>query len=444
MPNGLGQRRLALNVLWLILDRGLRLAIAFAVSVWVAKRLEPAVFGVLSYANATVGVLSFLATLGIEAVVVRMLVEEPERRMEILSSAMLMRFLGGASTIAVSYVVVWLLQPDKPIFLLITPLIATASMFQAAEVVEYWLRQRLLSHWMVIVRQAVLLLGAGARLLALTTDRPLVFLALIQALEGLLIALALLTVYQRLGGQERSWQPRLDRVRMIFRQSLPLLISAISVALYARVGVLFLGHYHSTNDVGIYTIAALISEATHALPFAIMASYAPILLAIRKSDPENFDPKVYQCIRFVAGLGLVVALLFTLTADWVVPFLFGAKYAAGGVILMIHVWSAVFVFVSTASEPWFMGHGNQVYFIPKTLLGAVTNVLLNLWLVPDYGAKGVAIATVISYSVSAYFANAIFPKTRPLFRWQTKALCLMPWHDELTVGSKRVGNVRRL
>jgi PST family polysaccharide transporter len=51
----------------------------------------------------------------------------------------------------------------------------------------------------------------------------------------------------------------------------------------------------------------------------------------------------------------------------------------------------------------------------------MTNVLLNLILIPIYDGVGASIATVISYGVSI-LANALDDRTRKIFNLQMKSL----------------------
>ena len=50
---------------------------------------------------------------------------------------------------------------------------------------------------------------------------------------------------------------------------------------------------------------------------------------------------------------------------------------------------------------------------------------LNLWLIPALGARGAALATLISQTAAYWLANAAFPSTRGLFRLQCRALLRM-------------------
>lgn len=407
---------------WLMFDRSARLIIAFAVSILVARELDPSVFGTLSYANATVSTLSFVATLGLEAIVVRMLAQEPEAHGEIVASAIFVRALGGAALIGIAAAAAKVLQPEQPVLTLITALIAAASLFQSAEVVEYWLRQKGVVQGAVIGRQLVLVGGAAGRVAALAADNPLIVLAAIPLAEAAAAAIVLLALYARSDPAAPVARPRMQRVKAMLAQCVPLLIAAVAVSIYVRIGVLILGAVSGNAEVGIYTVATLVSEASHAVPFALMAAYAPSLLQRSGSD---FDRRWERALRLIVLLGLGLSAAICALALWLMPLVFGAAYATAGSVLTIHIWSAPFVFMSIASEAWFLKYDRLAYYPAKTALGAASSVALNLALVPYFGAHGAAMATVVSYSVSAYWANALFAATRPLF-WRQSA-ALVPW-----------------
>jgi O-antigen/teichoic acid export membrane protein len=54
----------------------------------------------------------------------------------------------------------------------------------------------------------------------------------------------------------------------------------------------------------------------------------------------------------------------------------------------------------------------------------VINVALNWVLIPIYGIEGAAVATLIAYLFSAYFANWLYKDMRPIFKMETSALLL--------------------
>ena len=64
------------NTSWLFGEKILRLFLGLFISIWVARYLGPEQFGILSYALSFVGLFTFLATLGLDSIVIRELVKD--------------------------------------------------------------------------------------------------------------------------------------------------------------------------------------------------------------------------------------------------------------------------------------------------------------------------------------------------------------------------------
>jgi PST family polysaccharide transporter len=63
--------------------------------------------------------------------------------------------------------------------------------------------------------------------------------------------------------------------------------------------------------------------------------------------------------------------------------------------------------LGVASSQWFIAEGRQILSFQRSLLGAIFNILLNLLLIPKFGAIGAAFATILSYAVAALFFDLI-------------------------------------
>jgi polysaccharide transporter, PST family len=417
-------RRIVDNIAWLIVDRAVRLSVGFVVAIFVTRQLGPETYGAYSYAQASVSVLSFLGLMSIEAIVMRMLVDDPDQHEEILSSAMMLRLLGGAATVLASIMMTQIMGMEWELSLVI-PLIAAVSLFQAAEVVEYWLRRKLASRAAVVARVVALCVGAVLRLVAAGLPQPLFALAAAALLESALVATLLLAALRRNDPSALVFRPSRPRMAAILRESSPMLLSAIAIAFYVRFGFIVLGNVAGHAQVAQLAVATIVADALHALPVAIAASYGPILLAKRAQAPENFHQELMRMLRvFVLG-GALVATLVSLSAPWLMRSVFGNAYAESGDILAVLVWSNVFVYMSIASEFWFVGHAKQRYLLPKTMLAAACFLVLALILIPRYGATGAAVSTILTYFVSDFLSNLLFRDTRPLFYSQLRALLLL-------------------
>ena len=82
----------------------------------------------------------------------------------------------------------------------------------------------------------------------------------------------------------------------------------------------------------------------------------------------------------------------------------------------------VFLGIAAASEKWFLAENRQVLSLQRTVLGAVANVVLNLWLIPLHGAVGAALATVISYGIAAFISDVTQKEAHKMFFMKLSAL----------------------
>lgn len=79
------------NLVWLALDKGLRLVLGLTVGTWVARYLAPGDFGLLNYALAMASLLAVLPSLGLDGLVRRELVPETAPAPKLLGTVALLR-----------------------------------------------------------------------------------------------------------------------------------------------------------------------------------------------------------------------------------------------------------------------------------------------------------------------------------------------------------------
>ena len=126
----------------------------------------------------------------------------------------------------------------------------------------------------------------------------------------------------------------------------------------------------------------------------------------------------------IAYSGLALALFVTVISPWLIALFFGNSYEQSIDILRVHMWGMFFSFVGTACTQWLVIEGLTRYRLYRTVLGVVTNIVLNLVLIPKYGVIGAAYATLVSQIVASYLGNLFSRKTVPVFVLQTRSFIL--------------------
>jgi PST family polysaccharide transporter len=210
--------------------------------------------------------------------------------------------------------------------------------------------------------------------------------------------------------------------KTLLKESWPLILSGLAVIVYVKIDQIMLGQMLGDKAVGLYSAATRISEVWYFIPTTIVASVAPAIYAAKKEASEaTYYRQIEKLFRLLSLSSITIAVPMSFLSTTIITMLFGNSYAPAGPILAIHIWSALFIFIGVAASPWFIAEGLTQLSFQKNLFGAMTNVLLNLILIPIYDGVGASIATVISYGVSI-LANALDDRTRKIFNLQMKSL----------------------
>jgi O-antigen/teichoic acid export membrane protein len=160
------------------------------------------------------------------------------------------------------------------------------------------------------------------------------------------------------------------------------------------------------------------------VPTAIVASFFPSIIEAKKQSESLYYQRLQQLYNLMVALSVLAAIPVTFASDWLVTILFGNQYEGAGSILAIHVWAGVFVSLGVASGKWFTIENISKQIFYRSFIGALTNIALNSVLIPKFGIQGCALATLISYSIAAFWFDLLLKNTRKTFFMKIKAFFL--------------------
>lgn len=406
---------------WLMADRLARLVLNVGVGFWVARHLGPARFGLLSYALAVAGVAALLADLGLEAVVKRELIATPERTPVLMACAGRLRLAGGAAAYGILLLGLFVGWGDGTERTLLA--VAGLTLFQPVLcVTDLWFQARLAAKTSVPAQISALAAGAATRVTLILIDAPLVAFAW-AAFAETVVAGALLAVLARRGGlQCGRFEPAL--ARRLLREAWPLLVSAAAVVLYLRIDALMLRYYAGEAAVGIYSAAVRFTEIWYFVPVALASSLLPALLRSRAQGEAEYDVRLQKIYDLNAALAYALLIPMAFAAPWLVRAAYGGAYDAAAPVVVVHVWSMIFIFLGVARSQFLINEGYTRFYLFSTIAGLLLNVGLNLWLIPRYGAWGAAIATLAAQAVATWGSSFCFAPMRATAWMQTRALCI--------------------
>lgn len=416
------------NSIWLMGDRLIRMGLGLLVGVLVARYLGPDGYGQFSFAGSYVMLFSALALFGLESIVVRELVHHPEAEQAILGTTSLIRAAAGLLAYLGAIVTLLVIRPGDRTALLLVVLLGSSLLAQAVEVSDLWFQSRVLSRYTVLCRTAAFIISSCLKVLLVLSSASLVAIAAATAVEALIAALLLVLTHARFSEAGiLTWRWDRNWFRRLLTGSVPMVLSGVVLMVYLRIDQVMLGAMAPQAELGLYAAAVRISEVWYFVPTAIVSSVFPGLVALRSSDPVRFEQKLQQLYNLLAFLGYAVALPVTFIAPWLVQLLFGSAYLAAAPLLSVLIWAGLFANLSVVRNAHFIALDWGRSLLWATSLGATANVLLNLLLIPRYGALGAAVATCLSYWVAAHGACYTHHKLWPAGAKILRALLFPRW-----------------
>ena len=414
------------NTSWLFGEKILRMIVGLFVGVWVARYLGPEQFGLFSYAQSFVGLFTAFATLGLDGIVVRELVKDETRCDELIGTAFWLKLMGAFAVLAVLAIAVNFTSNDHFTNILVF-IIASATIFQSFNVVDMYFQSKVMGKYIVYANVISLLLSSIVKVALILYDAPLIAFAWTIVFDSFILACGFLYFYIKNHLNINLLHVRFEKSTAVslLRDSWPLILSGMVIAIYMKIDQVMIKEMMNSEAVGQYAAAVRISEAWYFIPMVIASSLFPAIINAKKQSEELYHARLQKLYNLMVWMAIAIALPMTFLSDWVIHLLYGNQYNQAGSVLMIHIWTGVFIFLGVASGKWFMAENLQMLAFLRTFYGMIINIILNIILIPKYGIQGAATATLISQIMAAYFSDLFNKKTKEMFFMKTKSLMLL-------------------
>jgi O-antigen/teichoic acid export membrane protein len=412
------------NTGWLMFGK----ILSMVINLMIANYLGAISFGDLSFADALTAIVAAVGTLGLDSFIIREIIQEPENKDEILGTSVVLRLAVNVLLVPLSVLIYVVFhhfsgKTDHSLSWIIF-FLAFASFFKSFNVIDSYFQSQVASKYVVKVQNICVIISAVVKVLLVIFKLPVIYFAIALAFDGFILAFGLVWMYHRRGFNMRKWTFNPARAKSLLQQSFPLILSAVMVSIYMKIDQVMLKTVGSA-EVGIYSAAAKLSEAWYFIPIAIVTSVFPAIIHARKTDLPRYTKRLGNLYDLLIFISLPVAVFISFFGNDIINLLYrNHQYEGAGPMLSIHIWSGVFVFLGSASSQYLLAEGYTIISFQRTALGAVLNVLLNLWLIPRYGGIGASIATLIACIFSTFYL-LFLPKTRQQGLMMLKSLFLI-------------------
>jgi O-antigen/teichoic acid export membrane protein len=196
-------------------------------------------------------------------------------------------------------------------------------------------------------------------------------------------------------------------VKELFAFTLPLLSSDLVAVLMHSSDTFLLGYFHDTTQVAMFRVVLPAAHMNNIVLAAFGMLFTPLAARLfAKNDYAGINELYWRSATWMGVLSFpIFALTFSLAKPLTI-FLYGARYEPSWVILSLLSFGYYFHVALGNNGLTLKVLGKLRYIVVINILAAIVNVVLNLLLIPRYGALGAAIGTT-----STMVAHGIFKQT---------------------------------
>lgn len=181
-----------------------------------------------------------------------------------------------------------------------------------------------------------------------------------------------------------------------------------------RADLFILNAYAASATVGRYAVALLVTEVGFLLPRSLAAVVMPRVAWLHTSSAADDQQMVIvKSVRHALVLAPAIAAALAIGV-LAIPLVFGSEFGEAvtpGLILIPGVIAIGIANVLTATT---VGKGRPEYALYAALLVTPPTMALYLWLIPEHGSTGAAVASTASYLVAGAMSLLYFMRATQL------------------------------
>lgn len=410
------------NAIWLISGKIIQMLMSLVVGIITARYLGPSNYGLINYGTAFTTFFAALCGLGINSIIIKDFVDNPNEQGEAIGSALLMKAISSILSVLMIVGIVSIVDRDEPLTIIVVALCSLGSVFQVFDTFNYWFQNRYQSKVTSIIALVAYFVTSVYRIALLILNKDVRWFALATSIDYIVVAAFLFLLYKRNGGQKLKFS--LKKAKSLLSMSHHYILSIMMVAIYGQTDKLMLKQMLGESEVGYYATALSICTMWTFVLQAIIDSLYPTILRLHSVDRAAFDKKNKQLYAIVFYVSVFVSVGIFLLGDWGISLLYGAEYAPAGLPLKIITWYTAFSYLGVARNAWIVSEGKQRYLKYMYFGAAIINVILNLLFIPLMGTAGAALASLVTQIFTSIILPLFFKEMRPNAKLMLDAILL--------------------
>jgi len=395
--NHAGFQKYFRNMGWSFSGQFLSLVMSFFVGALVARHLGPEQYGVLNYAISFVTIFVFIASFGVDNILVRELIKLKDKKDSVLNTAFVLKLFGAFLVIILTFLFSVLLKNSTYTTVLIF-IYSIHLIFLSINVISSYF-QSVVKHKYIFLAQSISTIAVSLlKVYMVYQGFGTGWFIMALVLEVAIFSFILLRAFSK-NDLSLKFSFDLGLTKKLLADSWPFILSTGFYLIYTKIDQVIIGKMVDIRALGIYSAGARLAELWYFVPGIICAAMFPAIMNASLTDKVLYKKRLKKMFIFVTSISLFFALMQLLFAKHIILFLFGQAYLDATAILKVYTWAGVVVSSIIMFQQYLIIENKTKTLIISSFVGAFANVILNLIFIPKFGIIGSAWATLISYAI---------------------------------------------
>ena len=408
------------NATWIIACKIVQSLLGLVVSMFSARYLGPAGYGLINYAASIVAFVAPVMQLGLNSVMVQEIINSPEKEGETLGTALVMNTCSAVFCVLGIVGFVSVANRGETETLIVCALYSVLLIFQALEMVQYWFQAKLKSKYVSVVALIAYTVMSAYKIFLLISKAKVYWFALSQAIDYMVIAVVLLVIYKKIGTHKFRFST--DAMKRMWKKSRHYIISSLMVTIFEQTDRIMLKIMLGDMETGYYSSAVTCAGITSFVFAALIDSFRPSIFEAKKTSEEGFQKNMTRLYSVIIYLSLAQCLVISFGAPLIIRLLYGEAYMPAASALRIVVWFKTFAYLGSVRNIWILAENKQKYLWILNLSGALMNIALNFALIPVWGILGASVSSLVTQMFTNVIMNMLVRPIRENNRFMWKSL----------------------
>lgn len=382
------------NTFWLTSSTIVSRLIRGAMIIYAARVLGTEGYGVFSYALGLAAFFTVFSDIGLSGLLTRQAVKHPEQIREYLSTTFVIKIVILTLTImTVIFIAPFFTKIKEALPLL--PIVAVLLSFDSLRNYGFSViraQNRMELEGILSLATEVFISALGFAVLFIQPNSKLLAIGYTvgSGMGFIMIIIALRHQFRYAFSYFKK-----ELVRPILTSAWPFALMGLLGGFMINIDTILIGWFRNAHELGLYAAAQRPVSLLYLLPGFLSTALFPLASRFfRDRQYERAKIMIEKSIAASLAMAIPLAVGGVIVGAPLTVLLFGLPYADAALTFQLLMTTMLLVFPGTVIGNIIFAAERQDIFIAASLAGAISNVVLDLALIPSYGIAGSAVATI--------------------------------------------------